>query len=72
MSKPANAPSADPIEAEVIDPSHLSPEAISRILSIAAEKGIDADRVDRILGAKLADASPSMELEILRMVKVAR
>ena len=72
MSKPANAPSEEIIDATPVDPSRLSPEAISRILSIAAEKGIDAERVERIVGGKLSEAPPSAELEILRQISLHR
>ena len=71
ISKPANAPS-EVIDAEPVDPSVLSPEAVHRILGIAAGKGIDAAKLDAMIGGKLAEAPPSAELEILRQIRVAK
>jgi len=71
ISKPANAPS-EVIDADSVDPSVMSPEAIERILGIAKGKGIDADALERMIGGKLSDAPPSAELEILRMVAVSK
>lgn len=69
ISKPANAPS-EVIDAEPVDPSVLSPEAVHRILGIAAGKGIDAAKLDAMIGGKLAEAPPSAELEILRQLSL--
>jgi hypothetical protein len=71
ISKPANAPS-EVIDAEPVDPSVLSPEAVQRILGIAAGKGIDAAKLDAMIGGRLAEAPPSAELEILRQLRVAK
>ena len=67
ISKPANAPS-EVIDAEPVDPSRLSPEAVARIIGIADAKGISSERLDAILGAKLVDSPPSAELEIIRQI----
>jgi hypothetical protein len=73
VSKPSNGMPDSVGVIDLLPPSNtLSPEAISRILSIAAEKGIDAERVERIVGGKLSEAPPSAELEILRQIAVAK
>lgn len=71
ISKPANAPS-EVIDAEPVDPSRLSPEAVARILGIAAGKGITVAALERMIGGKLDEAPPSAELEIIRQIKVAK
>ena len=69
ISKPANA---EVIDADPVDESRLSPEAVTRILGIAAGKGIDAAKLDSLIGGKLTEAPPSAELEILRQIRVAK
>lgn len=72
VQKPANAPEI--IEAEEVqaNPATMSPEAVARILAIAKGKGIDAGKLDAMIGGKLADAPPSAELEILRQIAVSK
>lgn len=60
------------LESEPTDPTPavLSAEAVERILAIAVAKGIGADQLDAILGARLADSPPDLELEIIRQIKM--
>ena len=78
-SKPGNA--TEPIEGEIVEPpaesettddGRLSVEALHRLRSNAAAKGLTETQLESLAGGRLEDAPASAELEILRSISTYR